>query len=313
MSIYFVPALVAALFKLFVLGYAVRSARVSIVFLSLIVVFFAHNAIEILAYFYVENVNALSTLFRLYYVATAFVVLYILLHGLSVSKLENKITTGILIGLATGLSALMLFTDIVIGGQYSIGYSMTAVKGSYYWLFVVYLVSTLLGSCAVISYGYRAAKSQIDSVRCLHSLYALAPVMLAFIIGVAFKVADVGINATGLVPISTALFLWIVLKTESKHKLSDLRRVMPLSPERKVTNNLMDLLDSYIQNSGKENVYKELQEGIEKEIIKYSVQRCEGNISNTTKMMGLKNRSTLYSMMNRLEMDLNELKHQKAN
>ena len=189
---------------------------------------------------------------------------------------------------------------------------MTAVKGSYYWLFVVFLVSTQLGSCAVIFYGYRAAKSKIDSVRCLHSLYALTPVMLAFIIGVAFKVADVGINATGLVPISTALFLWIVLKTESKHKLSDLRRVMPLSPERKVTNNLMDLLDSYIQNSGKGNVYKELQEGIEKEIIKYSLQHCEGNISNTTKMMGLKNRSTLYSMMNRLEMDLNELKQQKS-
>ena len=75
----------------------------------------------------------------------------------------------------------------------------------------------------------------------------------------------------------------------------------------------MDLLDTYIQNSSlsnQSNVYKDLQAGIEKEIILYSLKTCEGNITNTAKMMGLKNRSTLYSMMNRLEMNLNEVKQQ---
>ena len=55
-------------------------------------------------------------------------------------------------------------------------------------------------------------------------------------------------------------------------------------------------------------VYKELQAGIEKEIINYSLEKCNNNVSATSKMMGLKNRSTLCSMMNRLGIDLGELK-----
>jgi DNA-binding NtrC family response regulator len=87
---------------------------------------------------------------------------------------------------------------------------------------------------------------------------------------------------------------------------------MPLSPERLTSNNFMDLLDSYIQSGERGNAYKELQAGIEKEIIMYSIKKCDGNISKTTRMMGLKNRSTLYSMMTRLDMNLEELKQKNA-
>ena len=129
-------------------------------------------------------------------------------------------------------------------------------------------------------------------------------------LAMVFKIAEIEVNATGLVPIATAVFLGIILKTESKHKLSDLRRVMPLSAERQTTHNLMDLLDSYIQNGNQSNVYKELQAGIEKEIIMYSLNKCDNNITKTAKLMGLKNRSTLYSMMNRHGVNSKELKHQ---
>jgi len=308
MSIYFAPALIALLFKLFVLAYVLRGSKVSIVFLSLIIVFAFHNAIEILGYFNVQNDNAVNIFFRLYYIATTYVVLYILLHGLSVSKLENTIVTGLLIALATTISGLIVFTDLVIAGQYSIGYTVTAIKGSLYWLFATYLLIVLLSNFAVISQGYRIAKSRIDAVRCVHSMIALAPVMLIFLLTIIFKIVDIKINATGLIPIATTLFLVIVLKTESKHKLSDLRRVMPLSAERQTSDNFMDLLDNYIQSKNRCNVYKELQAGIEKEIIMYSIKKCGGNISEATRMMGLKNRSTLYSMMTRLDMNLQELK-----
>jgi DNA-binding protein Fis len=295
-----------------VLAYALKGGRVSTLFLSLIVVFGAHNAIEVLGYLNVQSEVAVNIFFRLYYVATAYVVLYILLHGLSVSKLENTVSTRVLVVLCTCLSGLMLFTDSVVAGQYSIGYTMTAVKGSLYWLFSAYLLIVLLSNFAVLCYGRQSAKSQLDSVRCSHSLIALAPIMLVFLIALIFKIADIGINATGFVPIATALFLGIILKTESKHKLSDLRRLMPLSAERETSNNFMDLLDNYIQSGDRSNVYKELHAGIEKEIIMYSIKKCDGNISKTTKMMGLKNRSTLYSMMTRLDMNWEELKQQNS-
>lgn len=314
MSIYFVPALIGLLFKLFVLVYVLKGGKASTLFLSLVVVFAIHNAIEIFGYFNFANLGyandvTVDAFFRLYYVATVYLILYVFMHGLSVSQLENPILNGSLISVATLLSIVLLFTDQIVAGQYLIGYSMTAVKGPLYWWFAAFILIFLTANIGTLAYGYKNAKSQIESVRVSHSFYALAPIMIAFTLAIIFKMADIGVNATGLVPIATALFLAIVLKTEDKHKLSDLRRLMPLSPERHTTAAFMDLLDEYIQNSNKENVYKELQTGVEKEIIKYSLAKCDGNITNTAKMMGLKNRSTLYSMMNRLELDLKELNY----
>ena len=311
------PALVGLLFKLFVLAHVVRGGKASTLFLSLIIVFAIHNAIEIVGYFNFTNINhandaTIGLFFRLYYVATVFVILYVFLHGLSVTKLENPVLTGILIALSTGVSALVLFTELVVAGQYLIGYSMTAIKGPAYWLFTAYLLIFLISNFGVILYGYKTNKSDIDAIRVKYSFYSLTPIMLVFIAAVLFKITGLEINATGLVPIATAIFLGIVLKTEDKHKLSDLRRFMPRSQERKTTTEFMHLLDQYIKNTNKENVYKDLQIGIEKEIIKYSLAKCDGNITNTAKMMGLKNRSTLYSMINRLELDLKELKYRSS-
>jgi len=310
MSIYFVPALISLLFKIFALAYVLRGAQVSIVFLSLIVVFALHNSIEILGYFQFVSGEAIGVFFRLYYVATVYVILYILLHGLSVSKLENTFKTTSLIIVSTGLSVLILFTDIIIAGQYSIGYSMTAVKGELYWLFAAYLFIILTCSSVALIYGYSRAKSKLDSVRCIHSLLALTPIIFVFVLATILKLTGASINATGLVPIATAIFLAIVLRTESKHKLSDLRRLMPLSSEREMTNNIMDLLDIYLNKSKQGITYKDLQEGLEREIIFYSLKKCDNNISHTSEMMGLKNRSTLYSMMNRLGIDMQKLKRE---
>ncbi len=312
MSIYFVPALASLLFKLFVLAYVLRGGKVSIVFLSLIVVFAAHNAIEIFGYFQFVNGVVGDVFLRLYYVATVFTILYILLHGLSVSVVESRSLTTTLVTASTVLSSLILFTDLIVSGQYSIGYTVSAVKGPYYWLFASYILVFLSCNFAALFYGYGKAKSRLDSVRCVHSLFALTPVMLVFMVATILKIADVGINATGMVPIATAIFLAIVLRTEAKHKLSDLRRLMPLSMERATSNQFMDLLDGYINNSNQTNAYKTLQAGIEREIVCYSLKKCNNNVSHATKMMGLTNRSTLYSMMNRLDIDMSELKKEQA-
>jgi len=311
MSIFFLPALISLLFKLFILGHVVlNAARVSIVFLSLIVIFAIHNSIELLGYFQFMTGEAENIFFRLYYVASVYMTLYILLHGLSVSKMEKSLVSSALIFGTTLLAGLILFTDLIVGGQYSIGYSMSAIKGPLYWIFAANLL--IISSCSfiVLFLGYRRAKSHLDSVRCVHSLFALTPVILVILLGVILKIAGVNFNATGMVPIATTIFLIIVLRTESKHKLSDLRRLMPLSPERQISNNIMDLIDVYLKNEDEEFTYKDLQDGLEKEIIHYSLNKCKNNVSQTSYMMGLKNRSTLYSMMNRLDINVKALKQE---
>jgi len=311
MSVFLLPAMASLILKLFVLFVAVRSRRVSIVFLSLICVFAVHNAIELIGYVQFLNNQSIVALFRLYYVAAVFSVMYILLHGLAISRFESTITTIISVVCAGVLSLLLLFTDSVIAGQYSIGYSVTAIKGAYYWLFVAFVLVALSVNIAVLLYRYRSAASQIESIRCLYSLFALSPIFLVSVITIGLKIMDSSINAAALSPIASALFLVIMLKGESKHKLSDIRRFLPFSPEREISSNIMELVDGYVKNAEQADAYKNLQAGIEREIVFYTLGKCDNNVTKTAEMMGLKNRSTLYSMMGRLNIDHHEAKAEK--
>lgn len=312
MNIASLPAFISLIFNLVILAHLFRGGRVSKLFLWLIIIFACHNAIEFIGF-----INGVSTeaghqsielMFRLYYGATIFVILAMFLHATSVSKTNSNLVTIIFSLSAFLISFCLLFTDLIVSGYYSIGYSVSAEKGPLFQLFSFYVFVALFGGAYVTFKGYRTAASQIESVRCFLSLMALAPMTLVCVMSMLFKILDLPVNATGLIPIATTLFLIIVLKTESKHRLSDLRRVMPLSLERQTTARMMDLLDEYIQNQNQKDVYKDLQAGIEKEIINYSLEKCDNNVTATSKMMGLKNRSTLYSMMNRLGIDISNLK-----
>lgn len=311
MSMYFVPALASLLFKLFVLLTALRGGKVSTLFISLIVAFACHNAIELGGYIQFLSGQSVEVFFRPYYVATIYMLMYMLLHGLAISRLENIYTTTGLVLIASTLSALVLFTDIIVAGQSSIGYSVTAIKGQYYWLFALYLLISLFASLAVLLYRYGSAASQLESTRCLYSVFALSPVMFVFLLGIVLKITDAGINIAGILPVATAIFLAIVLKGESKHQLSDVRRFLPFSPERAISNNVMTLVDEYVHSDNQTDAYKKLHIAIEKEIILYTLNKCNNNVTQTTEMMGLKNRSTLYSMMTRLGIDLQYIKNEQ--
>jgi len=308
MSMYFLPALAGLVFKLLILVTTLRGGKISILLLSLIVVFACHNAIELIGYIQFLHNQSVEALFRIYYIATIFLLMYVLLHGLALSRLESIYTTATLILLASTLSSLVAFTDIIIAGQYSIGYAMTAVEGSHYWLFSLYLLVILLCNIAALLYRYRSAASELEAIRCLYSLFALSPVMLTALLVTALKATDTSLNAAALGPISTALFLLIVLKGESKHKLSDIRRFLPFSPEKRISNNLISLVDAYVHVDNQNHGFKALQVGIEKEIILYTLGKYDNNITHAAEAMGLKNRTTLYSMMSRLDIDIKKLK-----
>ena len=306
MSIYFAPALVSLLLKLIILIYVLRGGKVSTVFLSLIGVFAIHNGIELFGYiqYLQQDSETVNIAFRLYYVATLYILLYILLHALSITKLENQKATASLIFITSAFSFLVLFTDSIIAGQYLIGYTMTAAKGSYYSLFATYILITLFSSTFILVNTSLKSQNSLEKNRCLCSLFALTPIILIFLITITFKLLELNINATGLIPIATTLFILIVLKTESYHKLSNVRQFMPLSLERETSSNFMSILDYYMAHQNQENVFKTVQNDVEREIIFYSLKKCNYNVTKTTEMMGLKNRSTLYSMMNRLNIDI---------
>ena len=312
MNLLLLPALISLLLKLFILWTATKGGRVSIIFLSLIAIFALHNAVELfaLSYMLFYQSSHIEQILRPFYIITVFAIMYITLHALTVSEIINKTMTVCLITIATITSSLILLSDLVIAGHYSIGYSISAVKGDYYWLFAATAILGISTSVSVLAYGYRNAATQIKSIRCLYSIYALIPIFLVGLTTVMCKLLNIPFNATAIMPIASTLFLFIVIKTESKHKLSEIKRLLPMSLERKTADNFLNMLDEYVQNSNKEDVYKNLQSSIEREIICYSLEKSNNNITHTANMMGLKNRSTLYSMLNRHGIDLQKLKAQ---
>ena len=312
MSLLLLPASISLLLKLFILWTVIKGGRVSILFLSLIAIFALHNAVEIfaLSYMLFYQGSHIEQILRPFYIITVFAIMYITLHALTISETIKKTMTVSLVVIASALSSLILLSDFIIAGHYSIGYSISAVKGSYDWLFAAAAIIGVSISVGVLVYGYRNAATQIKSTRCLYSLYALIPIFLVAFITVTCKLLNIPLNATAIMPIATTVFLFIVIKTESKHKLSEIKRLLPMSLERKTADNFLNMLDEYVQNSNKEDVYKNLQSSIEREIICYSLEKSNNNITHTANMMGLKNRSTLYSMLNRHGIDLQKLKAQ---
>ena len=310
MWVFAAPALISLVLKLFVLGYAIRSIKASAVFLSLITIFAINNALELSFYlnFFNNNELALSATFRLYFVSTTFVLGFIFLHSINVSQLKSDVITHTVLLIATSISALILYTDLIVAGQRSIGYSVTAIEGELSSLFLLYCAVCLFGSLITLFYGYQTARTQLDAFRCRYSFFALAPIILVFACTAIFRYVDIPINAAGLLPIATTWFLILVIKTESKHKLSDIKRFLPMSLENKAANEFLDLLDFYVENGNKDNVYKDLHDDIERAIISYSLKKCNHNVAQTAKLMGIRNRSTMYAMINRLGIDLDQLK-----
>ena len=310
MSVYLLPALISLIFKVLMLVLSVRGRIISTPFMCVMISFGIMNAVELLTFFSFDNYELAELLLRLYYSLILLASLFVVLHSMNVARFENKIVANVLISI-TLLSALVaLFSDVIVSGYYPIGYSITAELGDYYLVFFVYVFVLQISSIAICAFGISRSKKQLDSAKCFYTLMALAPVFLVLFQTALFKLFSISINATGFLPIATTLFMAIVLLTESKHKLSDIRRFLPLSPERHTTHRLMDLLDDYVHNEDRSNVYRELQDNIEYEIVSYSLRRCNSNISQATKMMGLKNRSSLYSLMQRLDISLEDLKVQ---
>lgn len=310
MNFILMPAIISLILKIYIFWIVIKGGRASTVFLSLIAIFALHNTIETLTIgnmLFYENRYA-EQLLRPYYIITAYSIMYIALYALTLSEIINRSITISIAAISTIISALILYSDHIVAGHYSIGYSVSAEKGEFYWLFAALVIIGMLFSCITLLYGYRNASTQIKATRCLYSLYAITPFLLTGLIIMFFKIFNIPISAVMVLPVATTLFLIITIKTESKHKLSEIKHLLPLSLERKTANNFLNMLDEYVQNSNEDNVYKNLQANIEREIICYSLNKCNNNISQTASMMGLKNRSTLYSMINRHGINLKERK-----
>jgi len=305
MNIYIIPAIIAFIITAYILVNVAKSETQSKTFTIMVLFFLVHHACEVLSFieFFKEKGQMLLIL-KIFYTATLWFLAIILIYANEVSKIKLRYLKVGLISTCVPLSFLILFGNLIIAGSASLGYVMTAVKGDYYFLFQITAALFLISTPILLNYGRIKAKEHITEIQCTYMLFAFAPLMLTLISILALMAMGIKINAIAVVPIASALFLMITAKCEAKHKLTDIRRYMPLSSERKTSQEIMELFSSYARD---ELSYRESVNEIEKLLVMHKYSKNGKNASATAQTMGMP-RSSLYSIFNRLSIDLKDEK-----
>jgi len=303
MSIYVIPALVALIAKVVILVVAYRSIQKSRAFFNMVVVFAIHNLCEVLIFFKFGGGNIGYVLIA-YYIASVWGLALMLFYALKASRYDNRYLTLGVIAVAAVISVFMGSTSLLIGGERAIGYALTAVRGPFYWTFQLYSLVMYAVVVSVLIHGYRRAQAHTTEIQCLSILCALAPLMLFGCIIMILMNLGYAVNATGVLPIATSAFLAIILLGESKHNLTDVRRFLPWSPEKRTSNEIMDIFSNYARD---EVDYRQAVSDIEKLLVVHKYQKNGENASVTAELMGMP-RSSLYSIFNRLKIESKEAK-----
>lgn len=295
MSIFVLPALLALALKIYILVVA-HAARSSRVFCGMVLVFAAHNFIEVVAYFQYSGGTLSETLFRVYYAATFCMLCYMCLYAIEVSKLKQlkKLLIPI-VSWMTLASILVLFSNTLVSGVEPIGYAVTAIRGSNYWLFSATTLIALVFVAASLVTGYQKSASHHTKVQCLYNLFALAPIVVLGFVIIPLMYSGYQVNAAGFLPLCTSLFLLITLQSESRHHFTDIRRFLPNSLERKTSLEIQQLISRFSMD---QISYKEMSQEIEKIALQHKMEEAGQSVSQAARLLKMK-RSTLYSMLDR--------------
>jgi len=221
------------------------------------------------------------------------------LYAAEVSESQNKALTHGVIFVIAAFAILSVCTDVIVVGSRSIEYSITAVKGSAYVIFQAFSVGLISLAVTMLIRGYRKANSHQRQIRCASTILAILPTVLACLILLLIMSLGYQLNATAIIPITMMAFILITLASEGSHKLTDIRRYIPGSVERRSSREVMDICTSYSRD---EISYRDAVSQIERVLVVHKYQKNGKNASVTAELMGMP-RSSLYSIFNRLKIE----------
>ncbi|MGH1540172.1 MAG: hypothetical protein ACRBHB_07100 [Arenicella sp.] len=303
------PAGLSLVIKLSILWFSRKTLSLGkpSIFVGLIVISAMHNLCEIITFSLFLSGGNPEYLFRTYYVLSCGMLGYILAYAIQVTQIDLKNINRFLATLCILVGVAILSTDLVISGYTAIDYSITAIKGPHYWLFQIPLLTMLLLTVTVLITGYIRSEDNNIQISSLYTLAALLPLVIVGIGVVVLMQMGFKINAMVAVPISTTLFILITLRNESTHRLTDIRRMLPMSPEHKTCHKIMDSINDYTTQTIS---YKEAIKEIEISLLNYSTEKTSDNITRTAKMMKMP-RSTVYATQRRLGINSRAIKENK--
>lgn len=299
MSIYVVPAILALMAKLIVVFIYRQNLLANKHFTLMVLIFACHNLCEVLVFWeYFSDIRA-DYLMRVYYVVTLVSLAAITFYVANISEQRSRLYAPVLLSLLGIVSALLLFSNHIVSGIKSLEYVFTAVRGDQYWLFQAVAITVIMQMAYLLYRGYRKAVDHDVQIRCAYTALALMPQVFAAFLVIALMNMGFNVNGAMILPVATTLFVAIMLISEDQHRITDIRRFIPFSDERRTSNQIMDIFSSYAKDQAS---YREAINQIEKLMVEHKYEKNNRNATYAAERMGMP-RSSLYSLFNRLDIN----------
>ena len=172
MSVYVIPALIALLLKVGVYALAKKDS-VSPEFMWLLLLFALQNLIEFLMMSAVSYGHFSIVTLKLYYVSALLVFAYMCVFAMSVGN-ENdcRLFNTSIIALSLSICAMVLLTDLIVLGVRSIGYSITAIKGSLYFLFQGFVLFCFVFLITLLVSRFNRSNDMRVGLKCFYVIFA---------------------------------------------------------------------------------------------------------------------------------------------
>ena len=299
MSVFAFPALIALLTKIWVYLLARNAKHTSQTFLWLLVFFALHNLAELAVISKFFSIDISESLLRLYYVAALFSLAYMCIFAMSVGNKEKYTRLNyVLIGLAAAESLLVFSTDLIVAGAVSAGYTVTAIKGTYYFIFqFTALVGFVWILYPLIKRYFTTTDSQVQ-LSCFYAVLSFSPIIVMSLIVLAMM--QMGYPYTGAIvlPFVSTFFLLLLILTEKNNDLIRIRYKLPFSNRNATEKQLLGIFRAHLND---QLSLVETKHELEKILIQSALDSSHGNVTWAADKLGIK-RSTLYSILNRLDM-----------
>ena len=300
MSILAIPALVALLSKLWIYALAKNTRNTSQTFLWLLLFFAIHNLSEFLLISQFFDGKISDLLLELYYVAAIFSVAYMYVFSSSVANRDtaHKLDNLIVLVIALVTSAFVISSDLIVAGTMPAKYAVTAIKGSYYFIFQFIAISGFALTLYTLTRRYLTVHDSNVQLRCFYAIIALSPIIITSLIIIIMMRMDYPYTAVVLIPLSTTLFLALSILTQKHNDLMSISHRLPFSSTRLAEKEFLTIFRSHMD--GKIGLV-ETKSALEKVLIQSALDKSHGNVTHAANKLMIK-RSTLYSIVNRLEM-----------
>jgi hypothetical protein len=242
-----VPALLGFLIKICLL-IAGRNSLKKNNFSALLLICTIHSICECATLISLSNGSDVELLFRAYYVLIIWWFGFSLIYASEIANISDKLRTSVL-AITSVLTVLLLFTDLVISGYHSNGYSITANREQYYGFAPLFVLLTMIVSVALLTRVSFSQKYELkNKIQASYLLMAFAaPFVVIFAVIVAIQLGF-KMNAMMAFPVATTLFFIFIVRSENNHRLVDIRRFLPWSKENKFANEVINIANQYSRN-----------------------------------------------------------------